>query len=32
MLRLSEKPGLGLEPEVARIARFRTAHVERVAD
>ena len=31
-LMLSERPGLGIEPDIARIARFRTAHVERVAD
>ena len=32
MLTLSTKQGLGIEPDMARIARYRTAHVDRVAD
>jgi D-galactarolactone cycloisomerase len=31
-LSLPERPGLGIEPEMARIARYRTAHVDRVAN
>ena len=31
MLTLSERPGLGIEPDLKRVARFQTAQVERVA-
>jgi L-alanine-DL-glutamate epimerase-like enolase superfamily enzyme len=32
ILTLSERTGLGIEPDLSRILRFRTVHVDRVAD